>query len=70
MVTMFSKHRVSDYEAWRKAADDYRDARKKAGVTSEAIYQSADDPNEITWMLDFETIEAARAFPNNQELRS
>ena len=70
MATMFSRHRVSDYEAWCKVTDEYRQARKQAGVTAEALYRSADDPNDITWIFDFETIEAARAFPDNEELRA
>jgi quinol monooxygenase YgiN len=70
MVTMFSRHPVADYAAWRKVFDEARPTRESAGVVREAVYRSADDPNQVTLVLDFETIEAARAFPDNPALRA
>ncbi len=70
MVTMFVRHRVADYKAWRKVLDEYHPARQRAGVIGEEIYQSADDPNDITLLFEFATIEAARAFPENEELQT
>ncbi|MEE9589112.1 MAG: hypothetical protein V3V97_13950 [Hyphomicrobiaceae bacterium] len=34
------------------------------------MFQSADDPNDITVMLDFATIETAHAFTNDEEFRT
>ena len=70
MVTLFARHSVSDYQAWRKVYDDFFETRKQAGVTGEGVYQSTDDPNDVTLMLDFETIEAARAIPENPKLEA
>lgn len=70
MVTLFGRHRVGDDEAWRKVFDEYYPVRKHAGVVHEVVFQSVDDPNDITMMFDFETIDSARAFPNNGELRA
>ena len=70
MVSLFVRHSVSDYETWRKVYDEFFETRKQAGVTGEAVYQSVDDPNEITLVLDFETIETARAFPENTKLEA
>ena len=70
MVTLFARHSVSGHDAWRKVYDEFHQTRKRAGVTGEQIYQSADDPNDVTLMLDFETIEAARAFPKNPQLEA
>jgi len=70
MATLFVRHSVSDYEAWRKVYDEFFEARKGAGVTGEAVYRSVDDPNEVTLVLDFQTIEAAHAFPNDQKLEA
>ncbi len=70
MVTLFGRHPVSDYAAWRKVYDEYFPTRHQLGVTGEAVYQSADDPNDITVTFDFTTIEAARAFYNNEQLRA
>ena len=70
MVTLFARHSVSDYDAWRKVYDEFHQTRKQAGVTGEQVYQSADDPNDVTLMLDFETIETARDFPENTKLEA
>jgi hypothetical protein len=45
MATMFVRHTVSDYKAWRKVYDDFAPTQKAMGVTAEAVYQSAYNPN-------------------------
>ncbi|MCP4779922.1 MAG: cyclase [Hyphomicrobium sp.] len=70
MVTLFGRHPVADYKAWRKVFDEFYPTRKRVGVIREVVYRSADDPNDITMLFDFATIEEARAFPNNDELRA
>jgi len=69
MATMFVRHLVKDYESWRKVLDEFHVTRQEAGATNEAVYRSADEPNEITLMLDFADLDAARAFPDNAELQ-
>lgn len=70
MVRMFVRHAVADYPEWRKVFDEFFDTRRRAGVIGEAVFQSADDLNDITLTLDFATLEAARAFPENPELKA
>ena len=69
MATMFVRHTVSDYKAWRKAYDDFAPTQKAKGVTAKAVYQAADNPNEITVTHDFATIAAAQAFAGSPELK-
>ncbi len=45
-------------------------AAAAVGGCGEAVFQSADDPNDITVMLDFATIETAHAFTNDEEFRT
>ena len=40
------------------------------GVKGDAVFQSVDDPNDVTAWHDFDTVEAARAFVSSDELRS
>ena len=47
-VRMYIRHEVSDYAAWRKAYDGFDAPRRTMGVTAQAIYQSADNPNDIS----------------------
>ena len=48
MATMFVRHTISDYKAWRKAYDEAASLQKAKGVTAQAVYQAADNPNDIT----------------------
>ena len=70
MTTMFIRHTVANYKAWRKVYDDFAPVQKAKGVTAQAVYQAADNPNDITVTHDFATVEAAHAFVNSEELKS
>ena len=68
-VRMFVRHDVSDYAAWRKVYDSDVN-RKHHGVTGQAVYQSAENPNDVTVTHDFKTEEAAKAFAARPELKA
>jgi hypothetical protein len=67
---MFIRHTVTNYKAWRKVYDDFAPVQKAKGVTAQAVYQAADNLNDITVTHDFATVEAAHAFVNSEELKS
>ena len=69
MVRLYVRHTVADYGAWRRAYDDFAGQQRAAGVGAQAVYQSVDDPNDITVWHDFDDAEAARAFVSSPELR-
>jgi len=69
MATMFVRHTVSNYQTWRKVYDDFASVQKAKGVTAQAVYQAADNPNDITVTHEFATVEAAQAFAKNDELK-
>jgi hypothetical protein len=55
-VRMFIRHEVSDYATWRKTYDGFDATRRKMGVIAQAVYQSTDNPNDITAYHDFKTV--------------
>lgn len=67
---MFVRHDVTDYGAWRKAYDGFDATRSKMGVTAQAVYRSADDPNNVTVTHDFKTVESAKSFAASAELKA
>ena len=69
MVRLFIRHNVDDYAAWRKVYDEFDQQRGPLGVTGDAVFQSIDDPNDVTVWHDFETAEAALAFDSSSELK-
>jgi len=66
---MFVRHTISDYATWRKAYDSFAPVQKANGVITEAVYQAADNPNDITVTHEFATVAAAQAFAGLAELK-
>jgi len=66
---MFVRHTVSNYQTWRKVYDDLASVQKAKGVTAQAVYQAADNPNDITVTHEFATVEAAQTFAKSDELK-
>jgi hypothetical protein len=48
MVRLFIRHNVEDYQAWRKEYDEFDRQRRSMGVTDDAVFQSIDNPNDVT----------------------
>jgi len=69
-VRMFVRHEVTDYGAWRKAFDAFAPIQKRAGVTYTALYQSTDNPNDVTVIHEFRNLEKAKAFAALPELKA
>ena len=70
MATLFVRHKVVDYAAWRQVYDGFAPTQKALGVQAEAVYRSADDPNDITVTHEFASIEAAHAFAGSDDMRA
>jgi len=69
-VRLFVRHEVADYATWRKAFDAFAPMQKKGGVFFKAVYQSTDNPNDVTVVHDFHSLEKAKAFVANPELKA
>jgi hypothetical protein len=69
-VRMYVRHDVTDYAAWRKIYDAFDAERRRLGVTAQAVYQSVDNPNDVTVWHDFKTSEAAKAFASSPNLKN
>jgi hypothetical protein len=69
MATLFVRHTVSDYKAWRKAYDAFGPIQKAKGVKAEAVYQAAHNPNEVTVTHDFASVKEAQSFVASEELK-
>jgi hypothetical protein len=69
-VRMFVRHEVSDYASWRKAYDGFDSTRRTMGVTAQAVYQSADNSNDVTVCHDFKSLDKAKSFAASQELKT
>jgi len=69
MATLFVRHTVADYSAWRQAYDEFDAERRSMGVTSDGVYQLDGNANDLTIYHEFATTEAAKAFAANPRLK-
>lgn len=69
MVRMFVRHPVQDFATWKQAYDDFDSERSSMGVRDHAVFQAAEDPNDVTVWHDFDDLAAARTFASSERLR-
>lgn len=68
-VLMVVQHPVKDFDAWRNEYDRAQPIRDKYGVTDATVFRNADDPNEITGLHWFPSVDAAQAFAADPDLK-
>jgi hypothetical protein len=69
MATMFARHTVKEFGAWKAAYDAFDAERKTMGVTNHGVYQTDGNPNEVTLYHEFDTMDAAKAFAGSARLK-
>lgn len=62
MVTIDIRHKVDDFEAWRKAFDAAAPVRHAAGELACRIYTVHGSDNDVVVSVDWDSLERARAF--------
>jgi heme-degrading monooxygenase HmoA len=70
MASMLVQHQVKDYSAWKKVYDSVKDLRTSNGELSDKIYRDASDPNKLTIMFKWDSIENAKKYANSPELKA
>jgi hypothetical protein len=70
MATMFVRHTVTDYSAWRRTYDSLAPMQRELGVIEQSVYRAIDNPNDVTVTHEFATPEAAQAYAGSAELRA
>jgi len=69
MAKLLVHHKVQDYSAWRKIFDDDDQRRKEYGSTGFQVLRSASDPNNLTVIMEWPSVEAAQAFATSDALK-
>ena len=69
MIRMFVRHRVANYTAWRREYDAFEAHRPSFGVTGQAVYQDAGDPEMVTVTHDLPSLDAAKSLASSDLLK-
>ncbi len=69
MVHVLLHHKVSDFNRWKESFDSHLNTRMHAGELGFRLFQSVDDPRDVTLLLDWDSVEHARKFMGSEDLR-
>ena len=69
MIRMFVRHDVTDYAKWRAVYDGFDQERRGMGVKAQAVYQAADNANDVTVTHDFDDLPSAQGFASAPRLK-
>ena len=69
-VYTIGSHPVKDFDVWRTIFDRFEPLRKEAGEQSSVVLRHADDPNFVTIINTWASIEAFQAFFGREELKA
>jgi len=68
MPAILIKHKVADFAVWHKAYQDHGATRTAAGALGSLVCQGEDDPSSVTVVIEFQSLDQARAFLASEEL--
>jgi hypothetical protein len=60
-TTAIVRHRVSDFATWKEGFDAAAEYRAASGMTGAKVFTAAEDPQQVTAVLEFGSIEQAKA---------
>ena len=63
------RHQVADFDAWKEAYDAFAPVQTEHGVRAHQVLRSIENPNEITVTHTFDSLDAARDFFAQPELK-
>ncbi len=70
MTMILVRYRVKDYAAWKSTFDQHASPRRAAGCRGETVYRSANDPNGILIVFEWDNAENAERFGASPELKA
>lgn len=70
MINVLIHHEVADYAAWKLVFDAALDWRHKNGERSCRLFHGVGSVNDLTLLLEWESLEKARAFMASDELKA
>jgi len=70
MVNMLIQLKVKDFAEWKKVFDSVAGLRRSSGELSEQIFRDASDPNNVTTITKWNSLENAQKFSQSPELKA
>jgi hypothetical protein len=68
MTTSFVRHTAADYVTWREHSDAFQKSDAAASIKCDRVFQSTEDPNDVTVIHEFDSLTDAQALLDSPEL--
>ena len=68
-ATLFVRHQVEDYAAWRSVYDEVEDLRQQYACFGAEVFTSPDDKQDVYVIHRFPSVEQAEGFAHSDALR-
>ena len=69
MPHLLVKHKVKEFDVWKSAFDKDTARRQAAGSLGGTVFCSADDPHEVTVLLEWDNLANIQTFMDSPELK-
>jgi heme-degrading monooxygenase HmoA len=69
MTHILVQHTVQDFTNWKRFFDQHDSTRRAAGGGDYQLFQDATDPNKVTILLLWDSLENAQRFAASDNLR-
>ena len=70
MVYVIVRTKVKDYGSWRSVFNELAESRKAHGEKSSQVFQSVQNPNDITILFEWESSEKSQQYMQSDELKA
>ena len=68
-IRVMIRHKVKDWDAWKKSFDSHKQVRIDAGLTDRVISYTVGDNHHVTLVFAIADMDKAKAFMNSQDLK-
>ena len=68
-VRLMVRHKVKDWDAWKKVFDAHKQARMDAGLTDRVLSHTVGDDHSVTIVFAVADVAKAKAFINSKDLK-
>ena len=69
MAFLIVHHKLEDYDKWKGVFDGHAPTRREFGSKGAQVLRSADDPNEVFVITEWDNTDDARRFAESPGLR-
>jgi len=69
MATVLITHAIENYDEWKPGFDAHAETRHEYGSRGYRLFRGTDDPNDITMLFEWDSVENARRFLEESDVR-